>query len=220
VENSNRVRIVIADRQHFFRRGLCAVLACETDFEIVGEASGPEECRIRTEVYQPDVVVLEAGLLDDSQMYVLRSINPPPVLLILREKGSGLDSSIYGDISVLKDESPNQIVAAIRMAAGRVPEAISRSTTSADLQALATSTSVYAAVPGLTTRENEIVKILAEGHTVREVAEELGLSVKTVESHKLNVMRKLGIHNRAALIRYAAQHGVSEAVGARSPVAR
>jgi two-component system response regulator NreC len=220
VENSNRLRIVIADSQHFFRRGLRTVLACEPDFEIVGEAASAEECLAKTEADLPDVLVLEAGLIGESQRNVLRGLNPTVALLILCGESSGPDTTTFDDTNVLKNEPPRQIAAAIRKAAGRTQASVSPSNTSADLHALAASTSAFAVVPGLTTRENEIVKILAEGHTVREVAEDLGLSIKTVESHKLNVMRKLGIHNRAALIRYAAQHGVNEPVAARSPVGR
>jgi DNA-binding NarL/FixJ family response regulator len=60
----------------------------------------------------------------------------------------------------------------------------------------------------LTARESEVLRLLAEGKTVREVADELSLSMKTVEAHKLNLMRKLDIHHRTALVAYAIQHGL------------
>jgi DNA-binding NarL/FixJ family response regulator len=76
-----------------------------------------------------------------------------------------------------------------------------------DLRALAAGGEQYSHSQVLTPREQEVIKLLAEGRTVREVASELGLSIKTVEAHKLNLMRKLDIHNRASLIEYAVRRG-------------
>ncbi len=64
----------------------------------------------------------------------------------------------------------------------------------------------------LTGREKEVVRLLAEGKTVRQAAAELGLSMKTVEAHKLNLMRKLDIHNRASLVEYALHNGMTASV--------
>ena len=64
---------------------------------------------------------------------------------------------------------------------------------------------------GLTAREQEVVRLLAEGCTVKEVAQDLSLSIKTVEAHKLNLMRKLNIHNRSSLIDYAVREGIVSA---------
>jgi len=76
-----------------------------------------------------------------------------------------------------------------------------------DLRALATSNQ-FPQGSVLTSREQEVMRLLAERRTVREVAAELSLSVKTIEAHKLNLMRKLDIHNRASLIEYAARFGL------------
>ncbi|MBV9676765.1 MAG: response regulator transcription factor, partial [Acidobacteriaceae bacterium] len=77
-----------------------------------------------------------------------------------------------------------------------------------DLKALAEQNETKAQTPVLTARESEVMRLLAEGKTVREAADELSLSAKTVEAHKLNLMRKLDIHHRAALVAYAVQHGL------------
>jgi two-component system response regulator NreC len=77
-----------------------------------------------------------------------------------------------------------------------------------DLRALAATNENYSRGAVLTPREQEVTRLLAEGRTVREVAAELTLSVKTVEAHKLNLMRKLDIHNRASLVEYAVQKGL------------
>jgi two-component system response regulator NreC len=211
LEDSNRLRIVIADGQYFFRKGLRTVLSDEADFQVTGEAANFEECLSALQSFSPDVILLEASLADDSMRAALRAVKPSIALLFLANEISANSLTISGEAFLLKNEASAQVVAAIRRIAGRTPAGSPGSANSAaDLRALATSTSAFATVPGLTARESEIVKILAQGHSAREVAEELGLSIKTVEAHKLNVMRKLGVHNRAALIRYAAQHSVSE----------
>ncbi len=87
-----------------------------------------------------------------------------------------------------------------------------------ELRALASSNDGYPRGAVLTSREQEVMRLLAEGRTVREVAAELSLSIKTVEAHKLNLMRKLDIHNRASLVEYAMQKGLIAAPVAQEVV--
>jgi two-component system response regulator NreC len=109
---------------------------------------------------------------------------------------------------MLKNSTPPQLLAGIRQIASADDAAGTLSRIVPDLQALAASSQAYIRGPVLTAREQEVVRLLAEGHTVREVASELLLSVKTVEAHKLNLMRKLDIHNRATLVEYAVRNGI------------
>ena len=109
---------------------------------------------------------------------------------------------------MLKSSTPGQLVAGIRQVAlseEQNPGGLSRSTP--DLKALAISNS-YEKASVLTLREQEVMRLLAEGRTVREVAGELALSIKTIEAHKLNLMRKLDIHNRASLVERAVRMGL------------
>jgi DNA-binding NarL/FixJ family response regulator len=109
---------------------------------------------------------------------------------------------------MLKNSAPRQLLAGIRQIAtteDQNPRSLSRLVP--DLQALAQS-STNPRGSALTLREQEVMRLLAEGRTVREVASELGLSVKTIEAHKLNLMRKLDIHNRTSLIEYAVRVGL------------
>jgi DNA-binding NarL/FixJ family response regulator len=109
---------------------------------------------------------------------------------------------------MLKDSTAIQLLAGIRQIAFSDDQG-SRSLSKIvpDLRALASSNDGYQRGAVLTSREQEVMRLLAEGRTVREVAQELSLSVKTVEAHKLNLMRKLDIHNRASLVEYAMQKG-------------
>jgi DNA-binding NarL/FixJ family response regulator len=110
---------------------------------------------------------------------------------------------------MLKSSPPAQLLAGIRHVAftddqnsGGTPRI------DPDLRALAATHHGYVGTAALTPREQEVMRLLAEGRTVREVASELSLSVKTVEAHKLNLMRKLDIHNRTSLIEAAVQRGL------------
>ena len=110
---------------------------------------------------------------------------------------------------MLKDSTPPQLVAGIRQVAfsdEHNNRGLSRIVP--DLRALEGSNQPYSRPTVLTAREQEVARLLAEGRTVREVSLELGLSVKTIEAHKLNLMRKLDIHNRASLVEYAVQKGL------------
>ena len=111
---------------------------------------------------------------------------------------------------MLKDSTPAQILAGVRQVARGADncDPSGLSPLIPDLQALAKSNEGYARGTVLTAREQEVMKLLAEGRTVREVAAELSLSIKTIEAHKLNLMRKLDIHNRATLVEYALDHGM------------
>ena len=114
---------------------------------------------------------------------------------------------------MLRGSTPAQFIAAVRKVAFGTdrlnPQSLSQHMS--DLNALSRSHQLFSRGTALTPRETEIVKLLAEGHTVREVAMGLELSVKTVEAHKLNLMRKLNIHNRTALIDYAIIQGIVSA---------
>lgn len=205
MENSNRLRIVLLDSQYFFRTGLRTVISREPDLQIVGEVGTLEECFAFLRSDAPDVVLVEAGLTNESTRGALRSLRPSVALLFLAEDSSAAGLTASGEMFVLRNDAAAEAVAAIRRIAGRASLPANVSSAEADLRALARSTANFSIVPGLTARESEVVKILSEGRTAREVANELGLSIKTVEAHKLNVMRKLGVHNRTQLIRYTSQ---------------
>jgi DNA-binding NarL/FixJ family response regulator len=109
---------------------------------------------------------------------------------------------------MLKNSEPRQLLAGIRQIAtsdDQNPRSLSRLVP--DLQALALNNK-HTRASILTLREQEVMRLLAEGRTVREVASELSLSIKTIEAHKLNLMRKLDIHNRTSLVEYAVRAGL------------
>jgi two-component system, NarL family, response regulator NreC len=206
---------LIADRNLLFRRGLRALLDAESDLQTVAEASDAAEAFSKVATEKPAVLVMDVALLENGgaqAVFAMRQATPSlSILFLTQEDGpEQLEQAIEagGRGYMLKNSTPGQLVAGIRQVAftdEQNPRGLSRIVP--DLRALA--------VPNekprtgvLTSREQEVVRLLAEGRTVREVASELSLSVKTIEAHKLNLMRKLDIHNRASLVEYAARQGL------------
>jgi two-component system response regulator NreC len=170
------------------------------------------------------VLVMDLALIDaDGQQaaFALRQCQPWTAILFLtrQDEPEHLRMAVAAGARgyMLKDSTPNQLIAAVREVAKSPedgnPTGLSR--IMPDLQALAESNQGYTRGSVLTAREQEVMRLLAEGRTVREVASELSLSVKTIEAHKLNLMRKLDIHNRASLVEYAIQSGVIAAAVTR-----
>ena len=211
---ADRIRCVIADDHEMLRYGVRRLLEDAPDFAVVGEAGDAAEALKLVLEHRPDLVLLdismpgmssfEAGRLieehcagtrivyltmhDDREYvqqalrsgasgYLLKDTPAPLLLSALREVHRGERSWSPQVKSKLKDD------AIVRDQALRIP--LRRST--------------------LTLREREVMKLLAEGHTVKQAAAVLGVSVKTAEAHKFNLMRKLDIHNKAQLVTVAIQ---------------
>lgn len=208
-------QILIADGHLLFRRGLRSLLEAESDFEVVGEAADAAEASAKLPIAQPGVLVMDVALLEGAgaqAVFAIRQANPSlSILFLTQEDGPHqLERAIEagGRGYMLKASPAGQLVAGIRQVAfsdDKNPRSLSRIVP--DLRALAATNESKPRTSILTSREQEVMRLLAEGRTVREVAGELSLSVKTVEAHKLNLMRKLDIHNRASLVEYAAQQG-------------
>ncbi len=209
-------RILIADAHLLFRRGVRALLSGESDLQVIDEAADAAEALIKVRLSAPDVLVMDLALVAaDGQeaAFSIRQAQPSIAILFLtqRDGPEQLELAIAagGRGYMLKDSAPAQLAAGIRQIAAaddQNPQGLSRIVP--DLRALAVSNEGYTRGAVLTAREQEVMRLLAEGRTVREVAFDLQLSVKTVEAHKLNLMRKLDIHNRAALIEYALEKGL------------
>jgi two-component system response regulator NreC len=208
-------KIILADGHLLFRRGLRTLLTAESDMEVVGEAATASEALKQARELLPDALVMDLSLVteaEDSGPLQIRQLDSATGLLFLTNDDSPeqLELAIAAGARgyMLKNSGSAELLAGIRQIAASEnhhPSSLSRIVP--DLQALAGS-SEFPRVSVLTAREQEVVRLLAEGRTVREVAAELSLSIKTIEAHKLNLMRKLDIHNRTTLIQYAIQAGL------------
>jgi two-component system response regulator NreC len=221
-------KVLIADGHLLFRRGLRALLSAESDMAVAGEASDLAETFLKIESCQPEVLLMDLALLEPGGAQAARSLrqtHPALAVLFLTQQDTperlelALGAGARG--YMLKSSTPGQIVAGLRQVIlqdDQNPQGLSK--IAPDLQALAASNSGYPRPAALTAREQEVMRLLAEGKTVREVAAELALSTKTVEAHKLNLMRKLDIHDRASLVEYATERGIhSGAIAGSAPPA-
>lgn len=200
--------VLIADDQLLFRSGVRTLLTAEGGMQVVGEAATLADAALRQQQTEPDVMVVSASLLSNAtpaELERVRDWKERRAVVVITDAGAPVEAlvrQVGSPISIARDTPATQIVATIRQAAWRDEEDDAGMTrTAAGLKALAKAHSPKGSV--LTSREQEVVRLLAEGRTVRETAAELSLSAKTIDAHKLNVMRKLDIHNREKLIQYA-----------------
>jgi DNA-binding NarL/FixJ family response regulator len=208
-----RIRCLLVDDHILVRQGVRRLLEDEPDFEVVGEAGSASEGLRRVTEHLPDLVLMDVGMPGMSPFEAARMIQRDHprtklVFLTVHEDEEYVMQALAAGAAgyVLKDTSSSGLVSALREVHGGgnyvSPQILSRlvkraSSRSADTPAALSS--------NLTPREREVVKMIAEGSSVKEIAQLLGLSVKTVEAHKFNLMRKLDIHNKAQLVTYAIQ---------------
>ena len=208
------IRVLIADDHPLFRQGIQALFLSEAGIEVVDEAVDGSDAVVKAERHRPDVALIDAAMPGLSSFDAARSIrrcSPETRILFLAvyddEECLPLAMEAGASGYLLKNSPPAQIVAAVRQVSRGMtdltPNGLSRLVS--DLQALARANRRSARTTLLTAREHEILKLFAKGGTARQIAADLQLSIKTVEAHKFNLMRKLDIHNRTELIDFAIQ---------------
>ena len=208
--------IVLADDHHMVRQGLQALLEAEPDFHIVGEAADGREALQLVERLQPDVLVLDLMLPGLSGLEVARQVSrlsPQTRVVILSmyaNQAYVLEALRSGAAAyVLKKATAGELARAVReVTAGRryLSPPLSEEHIETYLKkAEESKTDPYEL---LTTRQREVLHLIVEGHTNVEIAARLVISPRTVEMHRANLMRKLGVRTQADLIRYALQRGI------------
>ena len=211
------IRIVMTDDHTLFRQGIRNLLAAEADMEVVGEASNATDAVVLAQQLRPDVVLMDVGMTGMSSFEATRLIRrdrPETRVLFLSmyDDEDYLNECVQLGASgyVLKDSPCDQLLMAIREVhrGGTYlsPRLLTRLVD--DFRTKGEGVMRQPRFGTLTKREREILKLLAEGRSVKEIAAGFNLSVKTVEAHKFNLMRKLDIHNKAQLVHYAIQKKV------------
>jgi two-component system response regulator NreC len=212
-----RIRILLADDHTLFRQGVKTLLATESDMEVVGEAADGASAAEKAAELKPDVVLLDIGMPGPSSFETARQIrrNRPETRILFLTMYDDEDYLVEGmEVGasgyVLKDSPATQLVAAVRdvFRGGSYLSPRMLSQLVDDFRTRVKGAERLPRFATLTPREKEVLKMLAEGNSVKEVACQLNLSVKTVEAHKFNLMRKLDIHNKAQLVQYAIQKKV------------
>jgi two-component system response regulator NreC len=198
------IKIVIADDHAIVRRGLRQLLEEEDGFEVVAEADDVESARRYLRGHRPDVLVLDLNMPGESSIEAipkLRSEFPTTQIVVLTMQNepayarSALSAGVLG--YVLKESADAELVAAIRSAVAGERYLNPR------LGAQVAAEPPPGPPDGLSDRELEILRLIALGFTNSQVAEDLFLSVRTVETHRAHIQQKLGLGDRAELVRYA-----------------
>ena len=193
------MRVLIADDHGIVRSGLRLLLERQPDIEVVAEASDGAEARDIAIRERPDLAILDVKMPKLTGLQATREIKaqaPEVAVLILsmHDDERYLDEALKAGASgyVVKTQADTDLLAAIRSVERGEPFP------------------APTAAGELTPREEEIVKLVAEAHTTKEIAAILHLSEKTVENHRANAMRKLGMRDRVELVRYAIRRGLIE----------
>jgi DNA-binding NarL/FixJ family response regulator len=216
-----KIRIFVADDHEIVRRGLRATLQAEPEIELIGEASNGREAVARVNELQPDLVIMDVGMPELNGLEATRQIHavsPAVRVLILTVHESEqvvrevLDAGAQGYL--LKSDAGRDLVHAVHAlledkpfftskVARMVLQGFLRRPAGEEAKESSTGTQ-------LSMREREIVQLLSEGKSNKEVAQLLGISVKTAETHRTNIMRKLELHSITDLVRYAIRNKMVE----------
>ena len=201
------IRILLADDHAVVRSGLRHVLGAEDDMEVVAEAGDLEETVRKVRGHHPDVLVLDLNLGRASSLPAIPELSKLTrvVVLTMQDDPAFARRALADGAAgfVLKETAEGVLLDAVRQAAA--------GGTYLDPALGARLAAAPAGPPdGLTDRELEVLRLLALGHTNAEVAEQMFLSVRTVESHRAAAARKTGRHSRAELVRYALDHRLLE----------
>ena len=215
------LRILIADDHDLMRRGVKALLQSHPGWEICGEAHTGREAVAKAQELRPDIAILDVSMPDLNGVDAAKRIHkesPDTEILILSVHYSDqlirdiLEAGVRGYI--VKSDSDRDLIIAIETLANHKPFLTPRATevmlTNFKEGRMRSSETPTTVGNRLTTREREIVQLLAEGKSSKEVASSLCISVKTAETHRANIMRKLQIHTVSELVRYAVRNQIVE----------
>lgn len=211
-------RILLADDHEVVRRGLRALLEAQPDFQVCGEAATGREAVEKAGECKPDLVVMDLSMPELNGLEATRKIlrsDPQVEILILTMHESEqvvrdvLEAGARG--YMLKSDAARDLVTAVKAMRQHKPfftSRIAELVLQGFLAGRASSDTPGPSLPALTPREREIVQLLAEGKSNKEVAVALGISVKTAEAHRANIMRKLNLHSLSDLVHYAIRNKI------------
>ncbi len=214
---SDAIRLLLVDDHTLVRQGIRSLLETQEDMEVVGEASGGHEAIAMTGDLRPDVTLMDLAMPDMNGMEATRQIKKQhPEIQVLALTMHSTDDYLFRALEsgasgyVLKEADASELATAVRavhaggayiyppLAKRLVEQFLLRIGSGEERTSYGT----------LTSREQDILRFIGDGLTNEEIAEQLVLSVHTVQTHRSNIMKKLGLHNRAQLVTYAARVGL------------
>ncbi|HVN04192.1 MAG TPA: response regulator transcription factor [Bryobacteraceae bacterium] len=216
------IRTLLTDDHTLFRQGIKTLLSAEPELEVVGEAANATDAVAKAAELRPDVVLMDISMPGLSSFEATRQIRQnraetKVLFLTMYDDEDYLAECMEAGASgyLLKDCPAEQLISAIgdvhRGGSYLSPRMLSHLVD--DFRSRVRNAGRTPRFHTLTRRETEILKFLAEGNSVKDIAAILNLSIKTIEAHKFNLMRKLDIHNKAQLVQYAIQKKVIRLAG-------
>ena len=215
-----RLRVLVADDHEIFRKGVCSILM-QQDWDVVGEASNGREAVELGKTLRPDIAVMDISMpelngLDATRLMVKNNIEVKVLILSVHQSDSLMRGVLEAGARgyLLKTDSSRDLALAVETICANKTFFNANMT-----DIVLKSTSSKKPVPAdplnsysqLTPRQREILQLLAEGKSSKEVATSLFLSVKTADTHRSNIMRRLGCHSVTGLVRYAIRNNIIQA---------
>lgn len=211
------INVVIADDHHVVREGIVVLLQQEQDIAVVGQAADGEEAVKQILKLKPDVAILDISMpklngIEAAQKIVAEGFKGKILILTQYEKEEYVRKAIQTGASgyLLKDSIKDDVIQAIRqIMAGETyfSPSISKLLVEEYFDQLKRK-QIARTIPELTPRETEVLQLIAEGYSSKQIADRLFLSVRTVDFHRANISQKLNVHDIAGLTRYAIKHGL------------
>lgn len=211
-----KIRIFLADDHKILRESLVILLQQENDIEIVGEASDGQRAFQEILRLKPDIAILDISMPQLNGLEVAARVkrdNPETkvIILTMHKNEESVARAYQTDVSgyVIKDNAFEELLKAIRIVqAGGIY--LSTDITSTVVSGFVKNYNLETAKVDVTSREREIIQLLAEGNSNKEIAQMLNLSLKTVETHRSNIMHKLGFKSITDLVLYAVRNHIIE----------
>jgi two-component system response regulator NreC len=213
-DSTDPIRLILADDHAVVRSGLRMLLDSESDFEVVAEASNVEDARRYVRGHHPKVLVLDLNMPGGSSLEAIPAIraeSPDTEIVVLtmqQEPAFAREALRAGALGyVLKEAADDELVEAVRRAA------VGESYLNPKLGARIAAEPPPGPPDDLSEREADVLRLIALGHTNAEIAAQLYLSVRTVETHRSHIQQKLRLSTRAELVSYALERGLISAGG-------
>lgn len=212
------IKVLLADDHALLRSGLSSLLNEENGIEVVGEAENGRDAVRKVQELDPDVVLMDIGMpvmngMDATKQITRRNRDVKVLVLTVHDNEEYLTKAFEAGAAgyILKQAADDDLLKAIQVIARGeyfLYPSVTKTVVDNFLEKMKMQQNPATAHNILTEREVEVLRLLAEGYNCREVAEALIISVKTVETHKSNIMAKLDLHKRPELVRYAIQNGI------------
>jgi two-component system, NarL family, response regulator NreC len=221
--DQSTIKVIIADERYMFRQGIKALLSSISEVQVIEEATTAADAVRLAETHGADLLMLDAALSDPEFDLVkrMRETRPHTRVLLVSNSGEGAGVELAAEAGagwLARNWPAPEILKAIRQSFPLIANLVPGNSGAKSSSGSGSGSGAEAGQIALTRRELEILQLLMLRRSSREIAATLSLSVKTVESHKFNLMRKLDVHSRSELIKLAIRRQLVSPEASSAPV--